>query len=677
MKRIIPLILIFVCSSAAVFAQLTPDQKARIDTFGKIIDSKNLSSQKVYDSIRVSSTYTHAPITADQFKYLEELFSRRFGNNPSILDKYVLAWAEMEWYTGSKQIGKALVAVDKFYQRVKNLNDKDLLAKSYNLYAALYARSDMAAEWAKYEGMYFHLQCNGKSASEIGEFAGGYGWVLTQAGWDLKNETMQDSAALLLKMAKDYSLTHNGQYGKYNEVFEKYAVYLLSLARLKRYDELLAVGREAYNWVQANPLVGAADKKRPLSVFISRIGSAFTGLNNHDSAFYYLNLPVMFDSAKNQDNTLYPPNGMYYILDNMSHLVNAHVHFKEYKEAAALLDAALFSKDKFSYSSTFGYLYNMAAPIYAKAGMPDRAIECFTEGKRIKDSLQEEENKVRDEANRISTTLQIEAVTEAARLEKEEIQTKSKLRTYYLVGCIFLVLVPSLFVYHSNRQKQKANIVLEERNKIITNERNRSDELLLNILPEEVAEELKAKGNSDARLYEEVTVLFTDFVNFTMVSERLTPRELVEELGACFRAFDGITGKYNIEKIKTIGDAYLAVAGLPTADPNHAENVVRAALEIRDFTKDRVAKLGAGTFEIRIGIHSGSVVAGIVGIKKFAYDIWGDTVNTAARMEQNSEAGKINISQTTYELVKDKFACEYRGEIDAKGKGMLKMYYVS
>jgi len=171
-------------------------------------------------------------------------------------------------------------------------------------------------------------------------------------------------------------------------------------------------------------------------------------------------------------------------------------------------------------------------------------------------------------------------------------------------------------------------------------------------------------------------VLFTDFVRFTQVSERLSPKELVNELHVCFKAFDGIIGKYNIEKIKTIGDAYLAVCGLPKADPKHAENIVNAAKEIQAFMKERHAQLGDNTFQIRLGVHSGSVVAGIVGVKKFAYDIWGDTVNTAARMEQNSEAGKINISHTTYELIKDKFTCEYRGEIEAKNKGALKMYFV-
>ena len=204
---------------------------------------------------------------------------------------------------------------------------------------------------------------------------------------------------------------------------------------------------------------------------------------------------------------------------------------------------------------------------------------------------------------------------------------------------------------------------------------NRSDSLLLNILPEDVAEELKEKGSAKARLFDEVTVLFTDFVNFTSISERLTPQELVDELHHCFEAFDHIISKYGIEKIKTIGDAYLAVSGLPNPEPEHARNIIYAALEIRDFVEERKKTMGDKTFAIRIGVHSGSVVAGIVGIKKFAYDIWGDTVNTAARMEQSSEQGKINVSEKTYNLVSDQFDFWYRGEIEAKNKGTLKMYF--
>jgi adenylate cyclase len=210
----------------------------------------------------------------------------------------------------------------------------------------------------------------------------------------------------------------------------------------------------------------------------------------------------------------------------------------------------------------------------------------------------------------------------------------------------------------------------------IVKERGKSEKLLLNILPAEVATELKTKRALKARHYDSVTVLFTDFVDFTSAGERMHPQELIDELHTCFKAFDEITGKHNIEKIKTIGDAYLAVSGLPVPDSNHAENVMKAAMEIRSFMLQRKQE-GHDTFEIRIGVHSGPVVAGIVGVKKFAYDIWGDTVNTAARMEQKSEAGKINISQTTYEIVKDKYTCTYRGEIDVKNKGMMKMYFVN
>jgi len=163
---------------------------------------------------------------------------------------------------------------------------------------------------------------------------------------------------------------------------------------------------------------------------------------------------------------------------------------------------------------------------------------------------------------------------------------------------------------------------------------------LLNILPEEIADELKQKGSSSARFFDHVSVLFTDFVDFTKAGERMTPQELVDELHTCFMAFDEIISKYGIEKIKTIGDAYLAVCGLPLADSEHAIKSARAALEIRQFMEDRNKQAGDKTFHVRIGIHSGSVVAGIVGVKKFAYDIWGDTVNTAARMEQNSEKGQ-------------------------------------
>jgi class 3 adenylate cyclase/Tfp pilus assembly protein PilF len=223
-------------------------------------------------------------------------------------------------------------------------------------------------------------------------------------------------------------------------------------------------------------------------------------------------------------------------------------------------------------------------------------------------------------------------------------------------------------------------VVWRQRNRI-GKEKKRSEELLLNILPEEVAEELKAKGSAEAVHIDQVTVLFTDFKGFTAMSETLSPQELVRDLNECFSAFDHITAKYGIEKIKTIGDAYMAAGGLPTPNTTHATDVIKAAFEMRDLVAESKArKIAAGLpfFEIRIGVHTGPVVAGIVGVKKFSYDIWGDTVNTASRMESSGEVGQVNISEATYELVKSVPGLTFtpRGKVQAKGKGEMEMYFV-
>lgn len=215
--------------------------------------------------------------------------------------------------------------------------------------------------------------------------------------------------------------------------------------------------------------------------------------------------------------------------------------------------------------------------------------------------------------------------------------------------------------------------VLQQKEQI-EQEKKKSDDLLLNILPAEVAEELKENGATRARHFDHVSVLFTDFVNFTHIAEQLTPEELVQELHDCFRGFDEIIERNHMEKIKTIGDAYLAVSGMPANDERHAYHAVNAGLEILDFVHNRKQRKAA--FEVRVGINSGSLVAGIVGVKKFAYDIWGDTVNMASRMESNSEAGRVNISESTHALVKDDFVFIHRGKVHAKNKGEVEMYFV-
>ena len=221
--------------------------------------------------------------------------------------------------------------------------------------------------------------------------------------------------------------------------------------------------------------------------------------------------------------------------------------------------------------------------------------------------------------------------------------------------------------------------VIERQKDVIQTEKEKSDELLLNILPSEVAEELKEKGYTTAKSFDEVTVLFSDIKGFTNVAEKMTAQELVKEIDTYFSAFDNIILKYGLEKIKTIGDAYIAAGGLPEKNSATAQNVIEAAIamqqEVEKLKGERVSS-HKPYFELRIGIHTGPVVAGVVGIKKFQYDIWGDTVNLAARMEQSGVPGKINISEQTFELVKDQFTCVHRGKIEAKNKGEIDMYFV-
>lgn len=237
-----------------------------------------------------------------------------------------------------------------------------------------------------------------------------------------------------------------------------------------------------------------------------------------------------------------------------------------------------------------------------------------------------------------------------------------------------------LEAYNQELEKRVAERTkdLREKNRELTEEKKRSEDLLLNILPEETADELKKYGFAKAKLQENATVMFTDFVNFTQFSASISSEELVAELDHCFRNFDQITTKYGLEKIKTIGDAHMSACGV-TGHGGDPADVIRAGLEMRDFVENYALEKPKEIrkyFRIRVGINTGPVVAGVVGLKKFSFDIWGDTVNTADRIQSGSVAGKVNVSESTYLLTKDLFDFENRGKIAAKNKGQIQMYFV-
>lgn len=240
-----------------------------------------------------------------------------------------------------------------------------------------------------------------------------------------------------------------------------------------------------------------------------------------------------------------------------------------------------------------------------------------------------------------------------------------------LAGLGFVIII-AIIILRNYLNKVKINKILDKQKLEIEN-------LLLNILPKETARELQKDGYATPRYYDSVSVLFTDFAGFTTIAEGLKPHELIAELNSFFNAFDEITEKFKLEKIKTIGDAYMCAGGVPTSDPTHPVRTVQAGLALQEFmvikNQQRV-KSGKRPWGLRVGIHTGPIVAGVVGSKKYAYDIWGDTVNIASRMESKSEVGKVNISAPTYELINGNFECLHRGKIAAKNKGNIDMYFV-
>ncbi len=294
--------------------------------------------------------------------------------------------------------------------------------------------------------------------------------------------------------------------------------------------------------------------------------------------------------------------------------------------------------------------------------------------RNLGDSINDLSKKEQMIMNSINREQQVhDKINEEQKRESERMIRQKKTERNMMAGFVAFLFILSFVIFRSYRVQKKSNIRLDQ-------EKKRSESLLLNILPGETAEELKQTGKAKAKHFGEVTVMFTDFKDFSLASEKMKADELVEVIHFYFSEFDRIVTRYGIEKIKTIGDSYMCVGGLPVCNDTHAKDVVSAALELQEFIdvqKILRSRSGKTWFELRIGIHTGPVVAGIVGTRKFAYDIWGDTVNTASRMETCGEPGKVNISGATYEKIKDHFFCIYRGKVEAKHKGLVDMYFAN
>lgn len=350
----------------------------------------------------------------------------------------------------------------------------------------------------------------------------------------------------------------------------------------------------------------------------------------------------------------------------LTYMSDIYLEKGDYKGAVAYAENSLILAQKYSLKDQIADAYLKLSELNEYKG-------------NFKSSFDNYKNYItyRDSVKNVSVSREISKIRELIEAERErkEAELKGRNQRNVSIGIGVALFLIGLLAFGLYRR----TLFISKTKKIIESERNRSDELLLNILPEQTAIELKQSGSVEAKRHESVSVLFSDFKGYTNYAEDLSPEILVKSLSFYFSEFDNIIEKNGLEKIKTIGDAYMCAGGLPFPDKDHAKKITCAAQEMIDFVtlaKNDLAKDYAN-FDIRIGISSGPVVAGVVGSKKYSYDIWGDTVNVASRMESMSEAGRINVSEQTYNLIKSDFECEHRGEYEIKNHGKLNLYFVN
>lgn len=375
---------------------------------------------------------------------------------------------------------------------------------------------------------------------------------------------------------------------------------------------------------------------------LNNIGNYFMLQAKIDSSLAYnLSSLSLFRQIKDDNRTAINLLIVGYLYALQSDIASAERYYRE----------ALGLSLRIGSNSVRQNIYQNYAALYEQTGDRRKYLEYNKMYYELKDSLSN------TETNRNIANLQTQAAVEKQELENRILKLKNQKQRFLLTGLLAFLILGCFAGYYILREKRK------------------SEKLLLNVLPRQVAAELKRYGKASAQTFSDVTVLFSDFAGFTEMSAGLAPEVLIGELTELFTAFDLLVQKHGCERIKTIGDAYLAVCGLPEAQQQHAVRMTHVALGMVEYLKQRNLTTEL-QWTLRIGLHSGDVVGGIVGIKKYIYDVFGDTINTASRMESSSLPMQINVSQSVYELIRDDFICEPRGELAVKGKGNMQMYFV-
>ncbi|MBN8683093.1 MAG: tetratricopeptide repeat protein [Chitinophagales bacterium] len=598
------------------------------------------------------------------------------------------------------QLDSAIVYYTRAQQIREKLGDKLGVASLYNNLGNVYEMQGRYDEALKAHRTSLRIAENEKDTSRIARSHLNIGGVMENAGLFQEAHEEVNKARLILEQLGDKPRLAG-------------AYTLLGHLRLE-----LEMHQEAQRWYRSalslREQLGNEDK---IAASLSDLGVALDKLEKPDSSRLAV---AYFQRALNIRKKLDDPTGMAAVYNNLG---EAHKHLGEYNTAISYLQKArdiyLRTKDRpglmevyntwgdvlarqGSYAEALGMVqqyseiaeetrneryilrsYKDFAKIYAGQNDWEKAYDYQVKYDKMRfEKLNEASLRTFEQREVLYSEgkkdLEIERQKQIL-LERDARLARNKTFNAYLIGSAIALALLLAWFFNRSRIRARANRELAAKNELIERERQRADQLLTNILPEQTARELMVHNSVQPVRYESVTVLFTDFKGFTQIAENLSPEDLVAELDECFRRFDAIVLKYGLEKIKTIGDSYMCAGGLPLPNETHPFDAVQAALEMQatlGALSAQKQREGKPFFTMRIGIHTGPVVAGVVGSHKFAYDIWGDTVNTAARMEQSGEPGKINLSGATHALVKNRFPCTFRGKISAKNKGEIAMYFV-
>ncbi|OQY59262.1 MAG: hypothetical protein B6245_07675 [Desulfobacteraceae bacterium 4572_88] len=411
--------------------------------------------------------------------------------------------------------------------------------------------------------------------------------------------------------------------------------------------------------------------KKDIAGSLNNVGVIYKEMLNYPNALEYYN--KAYDIFREFGDKYESAN----ILNNIGQV---YYNMKNYDAAMKSLEQGLELAKSVEAKELVRENYEFHSDMYASIGNYQKALEYYKQSSGIKALIFTEESgaKIAEMQTKYETEKkerEIELLKKDNDINRLALEQQKLLRNS-LIGGIGFVLVLVFVMFNRNRIIRKAHEELKKANDIIKTEMDKSDKLLLNILPVRVATDLKESGKTEPESFKDVTVFFSDIVNFTRLASDLEPKMLIDELNDIFTAFDNIIEKNGCERVKTIGDAYLCVCGMPEKNPKHAENVMMAAIEIIQYLEKR-NKGAEKKWRIRVGIHTGKVVGGVVGVKKYIYDVFGDTINTASRMESNSEPMRINISEVTYHILKDKFHFIERDTLPVKGKGTMKMFFVA